>query len=83
MEREGDGVHLAKRESRLPGVFVAHPGEVLRHKVLMRVVWDTDYVDDIRILYAYVHRLRRKLDGIGGGGIHTVRGIGYLFRPYE
>jgi len=80
--REGDKrVHLTRRESRLLEVFMTHPGEVLSHEILMRQVWNTDYVGDIRIIYAYIHWLRRKMDGVGGGAIHTVRGVGYRLVP--
>ena len=76
-------VHLTKKECRLLWVFMTHPGKVLSHKVLMQGVWDTDFLDDIRILYAYIHRLRRKMEEVGGGFIYTVRGVGYRFMPPE
>lgn len=75
-------VHLTKRECRLLEVLMSHPGEILSHELLMREVWNTDYLDDIQILYAYIHRLRRKMGEVGEGRIHTVRGVGYRFYPF-
>ena len=80
--RRGDNVaHLTKRECHLLEVFMTHPGKILNHEVLMREVWATDYLDDIRILYAYIHRVRREMEQVGGAAIHTVRGVGYRFSP--
>jgi len=79
----GDWVHLTRRECRLLEVLMAHPGKVLNHEVLMREVWDTGYLDDIRIVYAYIHRVRRRMHDVGGGRIETVRGVGYRFRSCE
>ena len=76
-------IHLTKRECRLLEVFMTHSGEVLNHEILMRQVWDTDYVGDIRVLYAYIHWLRRKIEGAAGGAIYTVRGMGYRFSAAE
>lgn len=74
-----EAVHLTRRECQLLEVFMTHPGEILNHELLMQEVWDTKFMDDIRILYAYIHRLRRKMEEVGEGRIHTVRGVGYRF----
>ena len=63
LRREGnEGVSLTRTECRLLEAFLDHPGVILSHILLMRRVWNTDYVDDIDILYVYIHRLRKKLE---------------------
>jgi DNA-binding response OmpR family regulator len=49
---------------------------VLTRALLMKKVWDTDYVGDCRTLEVHVCTLRRK---IRPHLIHTVRGVGYRF----
>ncbi len=75
--------HLTPKESQLLEAFLRYQGQVLSRQFLMKLVWDTDFVQDTRTLEVHVHWLRQKIeDGTGQPHrIHTVRGVGYVFRP--
>ncbi len=75
--------HLTPKECQLLATFLTYQGQVLTRQFLMKRVWDTDYSDDTRTLEVHVHWLRQKLDKPGArpSVIHTIRGVGYLFKP--
>jgi len=79
--RGGEKCALTPKAFKLMEMFITHPGQLLDHKEIMRLVWETGYMGDIRTLYVHVRWLRRKLEPDPGHPkyIHTVRGIGYLF----
>ena len=72
-------VKLNPKECRLLAVFMNYLGEVLSRKLLMKRVWDTDYVGDTRTLEVHVCWLRRKLKEVSGGTprLVAVRRVGY------
>jgi DNA-binding response OmpR family regulator len=77
--REGK-IKLTKKECQLLALFLANPGKVLTRKVLMKEVWETDYLGDTRTLDVHICWLRGKLRRVGASfGIRTVRGVGYRF----
>lgn len=73
---DGQLRRLTPKECRLLATFMRHSGQVLTRALLMKKVWDTDYVGDCRTLEVHVCTLRRK---IGPHLIHTARGVGYRF----
>lgn len=70
---------LTRKEARLLAALIRAQGEVMTREDLMREVWDTDYVEDTRILEVYIHRLRQKVekDPRRPKYVRTVRGVGY------
>ena len=74
--------HLTPKECRLLATFMQHPDTVLTREFLMLEVWETDFTDDMRTIEVHVSWLRRKieLDSSNPRLIHTVRGVGYMFR---
>lgn len=82
----GEAEHkLTPKQSTLLLTFLRHKGEVLTRQYLMKEVWDTDYIADTRTLEVHVHWLRAKIerDSKRPDLLHTVRGVGYVFRPRE
>jgi DNA-binding response OmpR family regulator len=78
----GHGViRLTPKECRLLATFMRYPNQVLSHKFLMREVWETDYIGDMRTLQVHVSWLRRKVEENPRRPIRlrTVRGVGYRF----
>jgi len=77
--------HLTPKECQLLAAFLTHQGQVLTRQFLMKVVWETDFTDDTRTLEVHVHWLRQKLESGSGkpNWIHTVRGVGYIFKPTD
>lgn len=72
---------LTPKECCLLEVFMRHPGQVLTRKVLMKEVWETDYLGDTRTLEVHVCWLRKKIGDDSGRPrlLRTVRRVGYRF----
>jgi len=72
---------LTPKEFLLLQMFMSNPGQVLSHKAIMREVWSTDYLDDLRTLYVHVSWLRSKIEDEPKQPVllRTVRGVGYRF----
>ena len=71
--------HLTPLECRLLQIFMMHPDQVIPQSRLMKEVWETDYLDDIRTLHVHICWLRRKIenDPSTPRRIITHRGLGY------
>ena len=78
----GKTYHLTPKECRLLATFMQHPDTILTREFLMLEVWDTTFTGDTRTIEVHVSWLRRKieLDSSNPRLIHTVRGVGYVFR---
>ena len=72
---------LTPKEFLLLQVFMKTPGKVLSHKTLLKKVWKTAYLDDLRTLYVHVSWLRKKIEDDPQRPVclRTVRGVGYRF----
>lgn len=72
---------LTPKECRLLEVLMLHPGKVLTRKLLMKEVWETDFLDDTRTLDVHICWLRKKIEENPRRPryIRTVRGTGYRF----
>jgi len=54
---------------------------VLEREQILTEVWGYDFGGDDNVLEIYIGYLRKKLEAGGGTRlIHTVRGVGYVFR---
>jgi two-component system, OmpR family, response regulator MprA len=82
--RGGRELELTKTEYDLLVVLVRHSGIVLSHTQIYELVWNYDFGPESKTLAVYMSYLRRKLELDGEPTlVHTVRGIGYSFRPVE
>jgi two-component system, OmpR family, KDP operon response regulator KdpE len=83
--RDGEEVHLSKREYELLAVLARHADHVLTHAEILRTVWGPAHVGDTAYLRVYVKQLRQKLeiDPNQPRLILTEPGVGYRFRPQE
>lgn len=72
---------LTPKECELLALFMSYPGRVLSRKLLMKEVWETDFLDDTRTLEVHICWLRRKIeeDPRNPQRLRTVRGVGYRF----
>jgi two-component system response regulator MprA len=69
---------LTPTEFRLLACLLAHPGEAVRRRDLIRAGWPHGAIVRENTLDAYVARLRRKLRGFPGAPeLATVHGVGY------
>ena len=76
----GNVVALTHTEFRLLASLVKNADRLMPTKVLLRLVWGSDYYEG-DVLRVYVSRLRRKLQAVDPGTDHiiTKAGIGYTF----
>lgn len=81
---DGNSVQLTKTEFDMLAYMASHPDKVLSRDELLREVWGYSYAGDTNIVDVYVRYLRQKLDEkFNVKLMHTVRGVGYLFRYEE
>jgi two-component system KDP operon response regulator KdpE len=80
--RNGEPVHLTRREFDLLSVLMQKPGTSFTHAQLLRSVWGPDYGSELEYLRAYIRLLRRKIDvdPARPSYIRTVPGVGYYFQ---
>jgi DNA-binding response OmpR family regulator len=76
----GEVVKLTPTEFRLLQQLAVNAGKVLPHEKLLTEVWGSEYRDDRDYLWAYVRRLRRKLEVNPESPVHirSETGFGYL-----
>ena len=74
-------LNLTLTEFNLLQMLISHPRQVLERAQILSEVWGYDFGGDDNVLEIYIGYLRKKLEAAGGSRlIHTVRGIGYVFR---
>lgn len=76
-------VFLSPTEARLLECLMRNSPITLSRDTLIDRAWPNDFASDTNRVDVYVARLRRKLerDSTRPEYIHTVRGMGYAFRP--
>lgn len=77
--------HLTPKQARLLEVLMRHPGEILSRAFLMKQVWDTDYLGDLRTLEVHIHWVRKAIEDDSSSPVRlrTIRRIGYRFEVPE
>ncbi len=74
-------IELSPTEYELLTLFLRRPRQVLTRDVIMDRVWGIDFEGSSNVMEVYVGYLRAKLEAGGEARlIHTVRGIGYVFK---
>ena len=76
---DGAPVLLTRSEFRLVRLLASEPGRVFTREELIRHLWESDFVGDLRAIDVHVSNLRRKLEREPGTPrrLLTVRGVGY------
>lgn len=78
----GEPVDLTPREFELLELFMRHPGVALSRERMLSEVWGYEFLGGSNVIDSFVRYLRKKLERPGHGRlIHTIRGVGYAFRP--
>ncbi|MDR0397324.1 MAG: response regulator transcription factor [Oscillospiraceae bacterium] len=78
---DGQPLQLTKKEYDLLLCLMSHSGEALTRDFLLENVWGYSYDGDNNVVDVYVRYLRNKIDAAAGERyIHTIRGVGYMFR---
>ena len=81
LARGSKAFSLTPKEFLLLKLFVSKMGQIVTRKMLMREVWETDYLGDTRTLDVHIRWLREKIEDNASKPQHllTVRGQGYRF----
>ena len=80
--RDGAPVAIKPKAFELLAFLLRHPGQAFTRDQLLERVWGYDYAGETRTVDVHVHWLRSTLedDAAAPKFIHTVRGVGYVFR---
>ena len=80
--RDGVALPLKPKAFELLAFLLRHPGQVFTRDHLLERVWGYDYAGETRTVDVHVHWLRGLIeaDPRDPAFIHTVRGVGYVFR---
>jgi two-component system OmpR family response regulator len=82
VRREGRRIDLQPREFSLLELLVRNRGRALTKMQLLERLWDYNFDPQTNVVDVLVCRLRNKLDrDFSTKVIHTLRGVGYVFRP--
>ena len=76
VEKDGEVVHLPRKEFELLALLASKPNNVFERDVILETVWGKDIVVGDRTIDVHVRKLREK---IGEKYIVTVKGVGYKF----
>ena len=80
---DGRPITLTKKEFDLLEYMMSHVNVALSRDQLLNEVWGYSYAGDTNVVDVYIRYLRGKLDDpFQVKFIHTIRGVGYLFK-YE
>ena len=79
---DGQLVPIKPKAFELLAFLIRHPGQVFTRDQLLERVWGYDYAGETRTVDVHVHWLRTAIeaDAAEPAFIHTVHGVGYVFR---
>jgi DNA-binding response OmpR family regulator len=81
VSRAGVEVQLTGKEFALLEYFMRHPDEILSRETLSEKVWEETFDTLTNVIDVYINYLRNKIDRqFEPKLIHTVRGVGYMFK---
>jgi DNA-binding response OmpR family regulator len=80
--RDGQALPVKPKAFELLAFLIRHPGQVFTRDQLLENVWGYDYAGETRTVDVHVHWLRSQIeeDASNPAFLHTVRGVGYVFR---
>lgn len=77
----GEPVHLTRKEFAILKMLLAHPGQVVTQRHLLREIWGPTHADHTHYLRNFVGQIRQKLhdDAEEPRYVQTEPGVGYRF----
>ena len=79
--REGKKIDLQPLEFSLLEYLMRNAGKVVSKTMIMEHVWDYHFDPQTNVVEVRISRLRDKIDkGFPKKMIHTIRGVGYVFK---
>ncbi|MCL2828714.1 MAG: response regulator transcription factor [Oscillospiraceae bacterium] len=81
-ERDGVSAELTAKEFDLIELLMKNPGRVYSRENLLDIIWNYEYLGDIRTVDVHIRRLREKLERNPAEPerIMTKWGVGYFFK---
>ena len=80
LQRAGQPVVLTAKEFDLLEFLMSHPRQVFRRDAILDRVWGYDFAGDTNLVDVHIGHLRDKLGDRPPRLLHTVRGVGYVWR---
>ena len=82
--RKDTEIELTAKEYGLLEYFMRNPNQAVTRTMIAEHCWDYTFDSFTNIIDVYVNYLRKKIDREGDKKlIHTVRGVGYIFKEEE
>ena len=80
--RDGQELPVKPKAFELLTFLLQHPGQVFNRDQLLEQVWGYDYAGESRTVDVHMHWLRAQVEADPSSPrfLHTVRGVGYVFR---
>jgi DNA-binding response OmpR family regulator len=80
--RDGHELPVKPKAFELLAFLLRHPGQVFTRDQLLEQVWGYDYAGESRTVDVHMHWLRAQVEADPSAPrfLHTVRGVGYVFR---
>jgi DNA-binding response OmpR family regulator len=80
--RDGQPLPVKPKAFELLAFLLRHPGQVFTRDHLLEHVWGYDYAGETRTVDVHIHWLRGQIEANASKPefLHTVRGVGYVFR---
>jgi DNA-binding response OmpR family regulator len=80
--RDGEALPVKPKAFELLAFLIRNPGQVFTRDQLLEHVWGYDYGGESRTVDVHIHWLRSQIEEDPGQPLylHTVRGVGYVFR---
>jgi len=80
--RDGRELRVRPKAFELLAFLVGHPGQVFTRDQLLEQVWGYEYGGETRTVDVHIHALRTLIEDDPAEPLflHTVRGVGYVFR---
>jgi len=81
--RDGEAVHLTRKEWEVVTLLLRCPGRLVSHRQILEEIWGPEFVDETEYLRVLLARVRRKLERNPSRPVHFVTepGRGYRFEP--
>ncbi len=80
--RDSRELPIKPKAFELLAFLIRHPGQVFTRDQLLEQVWGYDYAGESRTVDVHIHWLRAQVESEPSRPryLHTVRGVGYVFR---
>ncbi len=79
--REGEKIELQPKEFTLLEYLMRNAGNIVSKTMIMERVWNYNFDPQTNVVEARISKLREKVDkNFSTSLIHTIRGLGYVFK---